>query len=166
MEILAMRRQIYKEPYTIKYNNTFRYSAFKNRHIKSITACKSAVIVIRREEEFLQEKHNTKKKNLQLQREEFMGAPNWKEKFNENIFLYKQKQKPEYKEAVFISKIIMERLSSKVFEEVFISYKAKNRNQKELVLVKILPVDPALSFVLPKYLESIIFGILLEAYAS
>ncbi|MDF2800939.1 MAG: hypothetical protein K0S61_842 [Anaerocolumna sp.] len=160
MEIRAMRRQIYKEPYaTFKFINTFHYSVFKNRNIKSATTCKSAVIVFMKED-------NLQKQNLQSQVEELWSASPWAQKFDKNIFLYKQKQRPDFKEAIYISSVIKERLKSKVFDEVCICFKSRKRNKEELVLLELLPVDTSLSFLLPKYLESIIFGMLLETYIS
>ncbi len=170
MEIRAIRRrQIYREPYTLKFNHTFHYAAFKNKNMKSLSAGKSAVIVIMREDqlpEVFLDKYNSKKKKVQLQLKELWCLSSWQEEFNENIFLYQQQQKPVYKEAVYFSGVIKDRLDSKVFDEVFLCFKTKKRNIEELNLLKIFPVEPSLSFLLPKYLESIIFGILLEAYAS
>jgi F0F1-type ATP synthase gamma subunit len=155
MEIRAMRNQIYKEPYTtVKFINTFHSSVFKNRNIKNTSSCKRAVILITREDNLL----------TSTMREQYTSV--WEEKFNRNIFIYKQNQKPDFKEAVFISKIIMERIKTKTFEEVFIGFKTHKNNKYELVLLEILPVNKSLSFLIPKYIESIIFGILLEAFAS
>ncbi|MFV0343989.1 MAG: hypothetical protein ACK5JH_14085 [Anaerocolumna sp.] len=88
----------------------------------------------------------------------------WNDKFQNNIFVYMQKQKPEFKEAVFISKSIIKRYEDKEFDEVFISFLSVRKSKHEFILLKLLPVEGSLSFLLPKYLESILFGILLEVY--
>jgi len=155
MEIRAIRRQIYKDPYTIfGFINTFHSSVFKNRNIKNTSSCKRAVILF------------TKEDNLQNHINGLLCDSPWGEKFNRNIFFYKQRQKPDFKEAVFISNIIKERIKSKTFDEVFIGFQSHKNKKDELILLEILPVNRSLSFVIPKYLESIIFGILLEAYSS
>lgn len=155
MELKAIRRQVYKEPYTtFKFINVLHSSVFKNRNAKNICSNKSAVILFIKEDNIL--------KNL----DELWRNTPWEKKFRKNVYFHKQKQKPTFKEAAFISNIILERVQNKTFDEVYIGFESCKNHEREFVLLEIFPVNKTLSFLIPKYLESIIFGILLEAFRS
>lgn len=155
MEIRAIKRQEYRQPDTVvKLINAFHFTTFRNRNAKKVSSGKSAVIIFMNEDDHASDLVNV------------WNDGQWDSKFKKNIYLYKQKKKPEFSEAIFISNIIMERVKNKTFEDIYIGFRSHKRNQNELVLLQIMPVNSNLSFLIPKYIESIIFGILLEVYTK